>query len=210
MQIVGITGFKRSGKGTVASILSSEHDGVVYEVGFADKLKIIAAQALGFDRPPRDLIALMDEFKLDGRITVEYREPGESVPRLHDITGREYLQQFGTRCRQLFGEDFWVDQVLPRPSGHSIEGLDAANVKALYPEVDCVAITDLRFENEARRVKALGGVVWAVERPGCVSDGHDSEQSLPEPLIDWHIHNAWGLDHLEREVLAAMEATLRC
>lgn len=227
MNLVGINGYKRSGKGTVATILSENHTGIVYEIGFADKLKMLGAFALGYDRPPRDQIDLMDRAKelwtlrvtepqiADGEAGAEV-QPGVEI---HYTTGREYLQELGTRARQMFGADFWVDQVLPRPvqvepereDRHDLERhVNDGNLARLYPEIDVVAITDLRFENEAQRVLDLGGVVWRVNRPGIESDGHASEQRLPDHLVSHEIDNSveGDFDHLSDEVYAAIGATL--
>lgn len=221
MNLIGINGYKRSGKGTVATILSENHPGVVYDLGFADKVKIGALKALGFDRPPRDLIALADEWKVEAgaQISVSYREPGTTTSTLHDLTGRQLLQWFGTEVgRDLFGKDFWVDQVLPRPvflnevpsdlRPRAEELGNQQNLEARYPEIDVVAITDLRFENEAERVLALGGVVWRVNRPGYEGEGHASEQRLPDNLVTHEIDNSGDLDDLSDEVYVAMQETL--
>lgn len=230
MQLVGINGFKRSGKGTTATILSENHSGLVYEVGFADKLKILAAKTLGFtERDPRKLIALMDEAKESWVIDIIKHvkdEAGEFTPGpasrishgwttkepVTNITGRQLLQNLGNEARAVFGDSFWIDQVLPRPSTNPDREQRAAtnsiNLGARFPEIDCVAITDLRYENEAERIKALGGVVWEVLRPETESDGHASEKPLPRHLVDFTLHNDSDFDHLSDEVYAAIEATL--
>lgn len=222
MNLIGINGYKRSGKGTVATILSENHPGVVYEVGFADKLKMLGAFALGFDRPPRDQVALMDRAKelwtlrvtepqiADGDFPGPAVEPGVEI---HYTTGREYLQELGTRARELFGSDFWVDQVLPRPLEVNMGGVSGGRrndygLGRMYPDIDVVAITDLRFENEAQRVLDLGGVIWRVNRPGTESDGHASEQRLPDNLVTHEIDNSGDLDDLSDEVYIAMQETL--
>jgi len=214
--LVGINGFKRSGKGEAALALNSiwpAPEEIVYGVGFADKLKIMAALALGFERPPRDLIALMDEAKEEWDMAVLKRNGSHLI--YHELSGREYLQNFGNQARNQFGANFWIDQVLPVPCEH-VPGMDAMDhdmqnqlsLSRMYPSVAVVAITDLRYTNEAERVKALGGVVWEVKRPGVASDGHASEQPLPRELVDWTINNAGTLDDLEEAVAQAMEATL--
>jgi hypothetical protein len=215
-KLIGINGFKRSGKGQTAIFLSEiMEDEIVYEIGFADKLKIMAALALGFERSPRELIALMDQFKLDGEITVAYTEASGEPDFLHDLTGRELLQNFGNHARHTFGENFWIDQVLPYPAIDYIDGIPydsddpGRELTAMYgSDIGVVAITDLRYPNEAERIKALGGVIWEVVRPGVGSDGHASEQPLPEHLVDFKIVNDGDLDTLKARVIEAVEATL--
>jgi hypothetical protein len=210
MHLIGINGFKRSGKGTVADFITDHYvggEGVVYQVGFADKVKIMAARSLGFfEETPRECIALMDVAK-------EYWLLNASTIgcEIQEITGRQYLQNVGVEARKLFGDDFWVDQVLPRPSrrrprrGDERDATNQVLLQCRFEGVDCVAITDLRFENEAERVLALGGVVWRVNRPECESDGHDSEQPLPDHLISLEIWNDGTLGQLETRVQDALE-----
>jgi hypothetical protein len=219
MKIIGINGFKRSGKGETANAVFDRHPGIVYEVGFSDKLKIMAAQSLGFEGTPRELIALMDEAKIDWDLQVikEIMPAGQVTGRgvWHDLTFREYLQNLGTRCRELFGADFWVDQVLPRPATWSPDpGEDAQSIEALlnqntlqgmYPDVEVLTIADLRFPNEAKRVHALGGVVWEIVRPGVESDGNASEQPLPRELVTRTIVNDGTLEQLAEKVQVAMK-----
>jgi hypothetical protein len=209
-RLIGINGFKRAGKGETGQAIFDYHKGVVYQIGFADKLKIMAARALGFNRSPQELIALMDSMKETAVFHVEYHEPDVSpsteydTTTLHDLSGREYLQNFGNDARQLFGDTFWIDQVLPTPVPEREDGTheqdNILNLQALYPEIDVVAITDLRYPNEAQRVLDLGGEVWEVVRPGLVSDGHASEQPLPRELVSRTIENDGILDALRYKV----------
>lgn len=214
MRLIGINGFKRSGKGTVADILAARgRAGVVYQVGFADKVKILAARSLGYlDLSPRECISLMDEAK--ERWVLDTRTENDVI-QFNTITGREFLQHIGTEARKLFGADFWVDQVLPQPTPYEYpsfrgEGpVEAVNDRLLqdrFPEVDCVAITDLRFPNEAERVLRLGGEVWRVNRPGTESDGHDSEQVLSGHYITKELDNSGTIADLEDVVDKAIEA----
>jgi hypothetical protein len=215
-KLVGINGFKRAGKGEVALALNEvvPDDQIVYGIGFADKLKMLAALSIGLKGSPHELIAYMDEAKEGWDFKVWNDRSGNAV--YHKFTGREYLQNMGTEAgRTLFGEDFWVDQVLPKPVDHC-PGMDwddhvAQNQIALwkmYMDIDVLALTDVRFKNEAERIKKLGGVVWEVQRPGKESDGHASEQRLPEELVDHIIVNDGTLDDLREAVRVAYKETL--
>jgi hypothetical protein len=225
LKLVGINGFKRSGKGETALILNEiwpDPEGIVYGIGFADKLKMLAALSIGLKGTPQELIGYMDEAKESWNF-VQWEDRDHPDPEVDErstrsFTGREYLQNMGTEAgRTLFGMDFWVDQVLPKPVDHS-SGMTwddhvAQNSEALdrmYPDVAVLALTDLRFENEAQRIKRLGGVIWEVVRPGKESDGHASEVSLPAELIDHQIHNDGSLDDLRVAVKAAMKDSFGC
>lgn len=191
MHLIGLNGFKGSGKDTAygfieASIASS--DSVAYRVAFADKLKYAALLALKVG--PDDALEFADQLKASGGISV-----GIGGVFAFGITGREYLQGFGVAGRAIFGVDFWVDQVLPRTY---------KELKERYGWVDVLIVTDVRFPNEAMRVRDLGGEVWEIRRPGEASDGHESEQRLPVGLIDCVIHNDGTLDGFEVKVLEAL------
>lgn len=66
-----------------------------------------------------------------------------------------------------------------------------------------VAVTDVRFENEAEMIRAKGGVIWHIERPGIQKvTAHASESGLkfqPE-LGDIKIINNGTFDDLLNEV----------
>lgn len=214
MHIIGINGFKRAGKGETGNAIERQVlVGGVKQVGFADKVKILGARALGFtDRTDEECIALMDIAKEKWLIQMTTEpSPGGWLPAfdLGSITGRQYLQNIGTEARKIFGDDFWVDQVLPSCSGPEWDRSDWFEqaryaLDDMHPGVDWLAITDLRFENEAQRVLDLGGEVWRVKRPGTESDGHDSEQVLPGKYVTRELDNSGDLDHLADEVAEAL------
>src|SRR5215467_14474429 len=129
--ILGLSGAKGSGKDTVAAYLVKEHG--FERKAFADPLKKSVAAL--FDIP----FASIDQFKNNDAmlVTIEHR----SNPSLHqtDMTFRTLLQRYGTEAhRDVFGEDFWLDYTLP--------------VRGYYPG-RAIVVTDVRFENEANRVR---------------------------------------------------------
>src|SRR4051794_29991815 len=99
-RIIGINGFKRTGKGETASALERVAPFPVATLGFADKMKVFAALSLGFsrDRSDEELIALMDEAKEQWIIDVTDQVTPDNINAVrpqgpfHDLTGREYLQ----------------------------------------------------------------------------------------------------------------------
>lgn len=213
MNLIGINGFKRAGKGEAANCLTDLYEGTVKQVGFADKLKAVAANALGFEGTVPDLVEIMDAFKDDGYLWAENDHDERYFAK--ELTGRQYLQNFGNQARIQFGDTFWIDQVLPTPVDHC-PGMDildhsvqnARHLRRRFPGVDAVAITDLRYPNEAERVRNLGGVIWRVNRPGLTSDGHASEIPLDDDLVDYEILNDGDLETLKQRVATAMLATL--
>lgn len=169
----------------------------------------MAAKALGYQGEDSILIDIMDEFKETGVVYFDENPAGELPDG--QITGREYLQNFGNEARNVFGDTFWIDQVLPQPSPHPARDVRVSDnsvaLEAKYPDVDVLCITDLRYPNEAQRVNALGGTVWEVLRPGTASDGHVSETPLPAGLVYQQILNVGSLDDLTAEVKIALGIT---
>lgn len=192
MRLIGISGLKTSGKDTTYKAINDLlPDLNVQRVAFADKLKEAAAKAIGF--PQGQAISLMDECKENWTFAI-YDGFGDD---LTTFTGREYLQWFGTQAgREVFGDEFWVDLILPEPLGPG----HFSPLDDLYPDADVLVVTDARFPNEARRIKQLGGEMWEVTRPGLEGDGHASEQPLPADLVDIRIDNSGTLADLVEQV----------
>jgi hypothetical protein len=205
MRLIGLSGLKTSGKDTVCGLIS-EFEPDVKRVGFADKLKIMAAMALGFEDDPEVLIALMNKCKENWTLRLCFA--GGDEEQFNRLTGREYLQWFGSNGRKVFGNTFWIDQVLPLPSADRRPDIreqdNYAGLIARYPGAAIVCITDVRYENEARRVKDLGGEIWEIVRPGLESDGHASEAGLPRELIDVTIPNDGTLQQLRALVACSL------
>lgn len=211
--LIGINGFKRSGKGETGRAVQDLMGDRRYEtttlLGFADKLKIIAAKALGYtDLTDQECVELMDRcketwlFTIDEIVEVQPNPfPIRNYQHIHRLSGRQYLQWFGTEARKVFGDDFWVDQVLPLPEGIHVY---VNGWQQEWYGTSHVAFTDLRFPNEAQRILDLGGEVWEVLRPGTNSDGHDSELVLPRELVTRQIHNSGDLMNLRFQVEKAL------
>lgn len=199
MRLIGINGFKTSGKDTTYLHIKSLNAGkaVVERRAFADNLKIMAARALGYTDEPSTLIQIMDYYKNDATITVTFN--GSSAQQ--ELSGRQYLQNFGNRAREVFGDSFWVDQVVPTDLKRFIAIWEAG---IALPDIGCV--TDVRYPNEAERIRACGGEVWEVVRPGLESDGHESETPLAAGLTDRTVINAGTIDDLRDAVKEALNA----
>lgn len=212
-KLVGIAGLKTSGKDTTFQFVQ-KHNEWAQRVAFADKLKIMAARALGLEGCDDELMAMMDDFKQNGDIVANaFSPPGRESPVVFHqrISGRQYLQLFGSNARKVFGDTFWIDQILPTPTAEAHPEVQLRNAEALayrYPNADLVVVTDVRYPNEAQRIRALGGVVWKVWRPGVESDGHDSEIPIPGEFVNWTIPNDGSIEDLERQTIKAMEYTL--
>ncbi|UTS52164.1 hypothetical protein [Synechococcus phage BUCT-ZZ01] len=106
-------------------------------------------------------------------------------------TCREFMQKMGTEFgREMIYDDIWVDSCILR--------LD---------KFERAAISDVRFDNEAKAIKERGGFIIHVDRPGIriEQSAHLSEKGIDESLIDFKILNDSGLDNL----YAQIETTMR-
>lgn len=227
MRLLGITGVKGSGKGTVAQYVAewaAENGLLALDRGFADKLKWAMARIFWPDISREDAIKWAEEFKNDryGKVAMETADlvPGVSVPRyscITQITGRELFQHGGTEMgRNLFGENFWVDQLLPwdRASEGSVEFplwcWSFLKEDASEPsKITIATISDLRFANEAQRISDLGGKIWKVDRKGFNPDGHASEVPLEDRFITEAVPNDGDLLDLKQETFDRCERMFR-
>ena len=191
MKLIGLNGLKRSGKDTAYDFIEAAlgaSDSEAYRAAFADNLKYAAMMSLSVS--PDMSLEFADYFKEGGEIAVA--QDGEFQ---FGIMGRKYLQNFGATGRAIFGKNFWLDQVLPA---------SPAQFEEQYLWVDVLVVTDVRYPNEAERVREYGGEVWNIRRPGLEPDGHSSESPLPLDLVDRIIHNDGTLDEFEVKVLEAL------
>jgi hypothetical protein len=163
--IIGLHGKMGAGKNECARRLAFLSDQTVVEVSFAAKLKQSAAALLEIT------VDDLERWKNDPRVLVELNSYYPSAAPQRAITIRSLLQRYGTEAhRDVFGADFWLDAALPLDG---IAGLyDPEYAMALY------VVTDVRFPNEAQRVRDLGGVVVKVVGTDTDTGSHVSEQQL--------------------------------
>lgn len=165
--IIGLSGFARSGKDTVASFMV-DHS----RRAFADKL--------------REAIWRLDPIIFDDKRTREVvEEYGWEQAKVLFPELRRLLQVFGTEVgRYMIHPDIWVKL--------ATDGLEPT---------DNVVFTDVRFPNEALAIKALGGQVWRVNRPGIEAlNDHASETSMTSWNFDEVIVNDGDLETLRTKV----------
>ena len=129
--IIGLSGYARSGKDTVAELLGLNY-------GF---------KRISFALPMRDALYRLNPIVKGSIVGEELRlaeyvdhfgwEDAKALPEV-----RRLLQVFGTEVgREMFGKTFWIDQAFKRAE-----------------EYQRVVIADVRFPNEADTVKIKGGI----------------------------------------------------
>lgn len=176
--IIGISGYARTGKDSVADILAGSFG--FERLAFADKLRecvyalnpIIAhGKTWG---SPLYLQPIIDIHGWDGVKSTPF---GPEVRRL--------LQRFGTEVgRNILGQNVWVDATF-----------------AVTDITKDYIITDCRFRNEAMGILRKGGKMWRINRPGVgpVND-HISEVGLDDFSFDAVIDNDGDLTDLQETV----------
>lgn len=216
MILLGLSGRLHSGKDTSFGFVqewAAERGLRAVRRGFADKMKVSGMRALGFVGTDDDLIMLANELKEMGEVSTVILS--QSV--LYTIEGRKFWQLYGTEAhRDVFGSDFWVDALLPtdfQPNygdgpvrsweiNFCQDGTEPGSIGA-----DIAVVTDVRFENEAERIKHLDGHLAEIirEEPDPDGNGHISEAGIPGHLVDYVIDNTTTLENLRDEVFYVMD-----
>lgn len=177
--ILGLVGYAQTGKDTAAQALSKHG---WQRIAFADKLKEIAYD-INPDFGHIDLQELVDDGGWD------YAKSFSPIALRGEHPIREFLQRLGVAVRDHLGADTWVNAAL--------DGLDQ-NGKYV--------ITDVRFPNEARAIRARGGRIFRIQRPGVsAANGHASETLLESIYYDKVINNDGSMSDLERTLVANIE-----
>lgn len=180
-RLIGVTGYKNSGKNAVCNVLRDEFGFVI--TGFADVLKsmMLAIDPIIHvdDDETYRVSDLVDEYGWD--------HAKEAFPEI-----RRLLQKLGTEGgRDHLGPDVWID-AWRRTAGQLLEAGDA------------VCVSDMRFLNEARAVCDLGGEVWRVLRPGTAAGEHLSESELDQIQPKITLFNKGTLEDLALNVEGAL------
>lgn len=180
MEIIGLSGYARSGKDETAKILVKEFG--FKRVAFADKLRDflyalnpdVWSFSYGFGRTYEPLRTVIDKETWEGVKKYQYKD---SV--------RQLLQRLGTEAgREVLGENVWVDAALTG-----------------YDDNAKLVVTDCRFVNEAEAVTSRGGVMWRIMRQGVgPANSHASETSLDDWNFDAYVHNDGTLKDLAASV----------
>lgn len=186
--IIGLCGPKHGGKDTAAKFIM-EMDVAFRRVAFADVMK---QMALAID-PLVDTDVTSYEKETIIRLSVAVERAGwEEAKKLPDV--RRFLQRLGTEGgRECLYQNVWVDNTWSK------------DVVPLRGRGFKVVITDVRFANEIKQLRAKGGDLWRIDRPE-VEDGdnHPSEREWRQAAPDLVIKNDSTLAHLKWSVAMAL------
>lgn len=235
-KIVGLLGQAGSGKDTVADFILTSVQGT--GIALADPMKEFAQLVFGFTdtqlRGPSEYRNTPDERygvykggRLEGaRQEARLRLDEQATPWLKSILPMEYdlvaaynglsawfmnaitnevitpryvLQTLGTEFGRSVSEDIWIDYGLRRAQEALARG-------------EWAILKDVRFLNEAKKLRQLGCEVWRISRPSIDSNavekagvsGHASEKEQKSPemntFVSKEILNTGTLDDLYSQV----------
>jgi hypothetical protein len=200
----------RQGKGAAAGYLIewAQDKGLnVASRGFADRVKLCVARLYKPDAELTEAVKWIDKIKDLGFVEVNSFIVGpDQKPQkvtLTDSLIREQLERMGDQVgRQLFGENFWIDQLLPDDDNWMFRFSD------MPP--DLAIIHDMRYDNEMDRVRANGGHAWLIVGSSgqAPDDSHDSRRGIDPERYDVTIVNDGSLDDLRKKVFETAERVL--
>lgn len=202
-QIIGLTGPKGAGKTTVAELLCrhAKFSGLA----FGDLLRAQICTAFCVDL---DLFTRRDlkdtptkALALERNLAAEFNgvmlnhlcQSGAELLKSmsYPRTPREIMKFWAEQYRKpLYGENYFtrcvVSKVYLEQSQHQWRHV----------------IHDVRFDNEAKAIRSMGGVIWQIKNPNCTADPSDpTETDGSEFLPDLVINNAHSIRHLQDVVI---------
>lgn len=200
-QIIGISGRLYAGKDAAGKIMKNLLPVSPWEQPweikkYATKLKQVAALLLGvevemFEDHDFKASYLPDEWAYLPPIGEELLTDGIGLV-FRKMTVREFLQKLGTDgIRDKVHKDAWVNGLFSD-----------------FTKESKWIITDMRFENEADRVRDLGGKTIRIIRPEQLHTTallHPSETALDNFQFDYEIENSGTLQDLTKEVKKCLE-----
>ncbi len=180
MSIIAFAGYKGSGKSEAVKTLE--------QLGYVDvKMAVPLKKML---RCMYFYVGLTNE-EVQRRLEGDLKEQPDEW--LMGQTPRHAMQQLGTEWRNSIHPNLWIPMWQRR-------------VRMLKPKPVCCS--DVRFAHEVDALRAVGGKLVWIDRPGTASDGHASEQSIRH-LADETITNDHDINYLRSEVIRIARGTER-
>jgi len=158
--LIGLVGPINSGKDTVADRLVIKHG--YKRDSFAKSLKDAVSSMFNWDRE------MLEGNTESSRHWREQPDKFWSEKMGKEVTPRIILQQFGTEImRGQMYDGIWVDSVIGRYKGEK------------------TVISDTRFQNEIKTIKAHGGVIVLVKREEIPTREEMQKQGAHQSEWDW-------------------------
>lgn len=176
IQVIGIGGYKGSGKDTLGNHLvdhiNEKGERHAIRIGFADALKVHCVEKYGVDlelchadnHTKNTTLTGVNWFDMPREIQEKFRYSKADDQRL---TYRELLQIEGTELgRDKFGEDIWLEKI-------------TENINSIESDKPLtIIITDVRFDNEAQYIMSNGGHVIRILSTLNNRDAHSTEMGI--------------------------------
>jgi hypothetical protein len=203
-RLVGLSGFAGSGKDSVAAVLVGNWG--FARVAFADAVRDVLYAVDPVINTRDDFIPIRLSEVVDGY--------GWDIAK-RDPEVRRLLQRVGTEAgRDILGQDIWVD-VGMRKADKALGRYTADPRTRPPPPAKGVVFTDVRFDNEAHRIREAGGVIVYVRRPAVQPVNDHVSERLAAEMEAWDgtpgtepfghvIGNGGTLADLEKQVDALM------
>lgn len=134
---------------------------------FADPLKEMAINLFGLTHQQ---VYGTDEDKNGLTHLLWENMPECPIDKSGYMTGRDFLQHFGTNIVRRIYNNAWVN---------------ATTNKIIIEDSELSIIPDVRFPNEVKAIKDNGGVVIRLTRD-LHHSSHDSEKALDKEYFDWN------------------------
>lgn len=186
MKLIGLIGFKCSGKDTIADFLVKNG---YKKLAFADNL--------------RNILKVM--FSWDSKIFTQ--EKKESKDEEWGVSPRLMMQLLGTEfirniCSPLLNTDIKFNNKKDKFSYH-IKKLFLDNINLFNDENSKIVISDVRFPDEVKFIKWLGGDIIKVNRSIKKNkfSNHESEKYIDTiKEIDYEINNNKSIKELYEKI----------
>jgi len=196
--IIGLVGRAGAGKDTVASILQDAYGHI--PVAFADALREEISEAFGVD-----IDALVNRYtkeSVTSSLAISKCKDNRFVLRMVALSEdphsprspRQIMRWWGTEFRRdCDSNTYWHDRLHERIEDHLRSGARK------------IAVTDVRFLNEAEFIRTMGGSIWRIRRDSAdaVHADHQSESEQERIEADRSINNNRSLGSLVENVLNA-------
>lgn len=222
--LVGISGVKRSGKGTAAHCIQRWAASLglkALDRGFADKVKWAFARQFFAGIDMATAIEWVDNYK-DSNHEIVMESPIYPSQHIFAVPFRDAVAQFATEgARDIYSMDHWVDQLLP--TSMIIDENDLVVAPQWHESfmtgdtmADVCTVSDMRFPNEfyrmshvlnaftikIRRAEAERNVIEEARAKGV--EIHRSELGLPDDHFDVVINNDSTIEELDLRIRHTM------
>jgi len=179
--IIGITGFKQSGKSTIATYLKENYG--FYVVNFADPIKEICKVL--FNWADEHVNGSLKEI-VDPRWGIS---PRHALQVIGTEIGQVYFCEAFPEFKTLVGRQLWVK-------------LAEYKIESLKDQFTKIAIGDVRFPHESYLFQKPGNMLWRVCRNSTYdpSDLHESEIHIPHLPADVQIDNNGNYESLFSQI----------